>query len=463
VLERAVVERDARLGVLERAVVERDARLGVLERAVVERDARLGVIVNSISWKFTFPIRSAFPLAISVSNAVGAFMSTALKRCVSIVIAPLIGKLLKYPRIVQTIKEISSKMKLLGAIDVTLALVQRSSSESLPSRTVVLLGQSFDLGQWSRDAVRHHETADQSRDKPNKYNSKRSTFKATEDSYRDDVGVIVSLYKCEEFLDFFLQSLVEQSIFSESQIYIGAVLPTEMEYELLTRFRNGKSNVTLEILPYRAGIYEVWNRGIQKTTTKYLTNMNVDDLRRNDSLELQAAFLNRLPSIDVVYQDFFVSFEPKVSWDLIASNGMKTSLPNVSLPILNSGINPPHNAPMWRRQLHNKVGMFDESFKSAGDFDFWVRSILQGGRFLKMSEIHTSYFFNQQGLSTVSTGSGSEEVARVQAVSQKAIEVLKTKVLSHITTDTNNRHDIADSLTLDFVRELLGARTPNKS
>jgi len=76
--------------------------------------------------------------------------------------------------------------------------------------------------------------------------------------------------------------------------------------------------------------------------------------------------------------------------------------------------NSPHNAPMWRRQLHSDVGMFDTSYRSAGDFDFWLRCVRAGKTFFKINDPHVVYFVNPEGLSTRPDTRGIEEPDRAR-------------------------------------------------
>jgi len=47
--------------------------------------------------------------------------------------------------------------------------------------------------------------------------------------------------------------------------------------------------------------------------------------------------------------------------------------------------------------------------KAVGDTVFSLRCLLAGGRFVKLSEMHASYYVNPEGLSTRSGGSWGNE------------------------------------------------------
>jgi hypothetical protein len=229
-------------------------------------------------------------------------------------------------------------------------------------------------------------------------------------------AVIISLYKSEEYLLALLINILEQTAFNKCEICILSVEPSAREVELLTKLDSSFANVKLQISNERIGIYNAWNQMIRVSTAPFITNMNADDLRRHDSIQLQIDYLNRNEWADVVYQDFFYTREHGLSWDALSKIDAHSNLSTVSLySLVARGINPPHNAPMWRRSLHNSVGYFLETLKSAGDIELWIRCKLHGLVFLKMREIHVSYFLNPTGMSTsVDTPGRSESTDIIQ-------------------------------------------------
>jgi FkbM family methyltransferase len=449
VLEQAVVDRDVRVGVLEQAVVDRDVRVGVLEQAVVDRDRTIYSMHTAISWRITWPIRVFFSIASRHCRNLVNFPKKTIDRIIAIAVLPLIRELQMRPELLKKISNFAKRIKVYNFLLNRYLKGEEEWVAIQPDKSFVMLGQRFDPEKWLRDAKNVRRTLNKKTKEISETAVKRSKHE-----FGNDVGVIVSLYKCEAFLPYFLESLKRQTIFSESQIYVGAVQPSDFELELLNQFSSECSNVILEIFDYRAGIYEVWNHGVKQTTSQFLTNMNVDDLRRDDSLEMQAQFLKNHESIDVAYQDVYLSFGANAEWDLIEGVGLSTSLPHVSLPMMNLGFNPPHNAPMWRRRVHDEVGLFDETFKSAGDFDLWVRAFINGSKFLKMGEIHASYYFNPEGISTTAGGASLDETSRILAICHQEIENQKLNTDGSPETPNIKKYGLADGMTLDLIEEI---------
>ena len=60
----------------------------------------------------------------------------------------------------------------------------------------------------------------------------------------------------------------------------------------------------------------------------------------------------------------------------------------------------PHASPMWKRSLHDDAGKFDDTFKSAGDWEMWLRAASKGKKFKKIPNVLGLYYFNPKGIST---------------------------------------------------------------
>jgi hypothetical protein len=55
------------------------------------------------------------------------------------------------------------------------------------------------------------------------------------------------------------------------------------------------------------------------------------------------------------------------------------------------------------------VGKFDTRYRSAGDYEFWLRCLANGKTFRKINTPHVAYYHNPEGISTQSETRGTEE------------------------------------------------------
>jgi hypothetical protein len=265
-----------------------------------------------------------------------------------------------------------------------------------------------------------------------------------------EISVIVSIYQPGGLLDSFFGNLMEQSIFDSTEVILVLVDPIASEIELASKFAEFNPNVILEIVNSRITIYRAWNLAIERCSTAYITNMNVDDLRSPNSLEVQLKFMQARPWVDVGYQDFFYLLDRDLDWTSVVNIGAISQSPVVTLTELAwFGMNPPHNGPIWKRDLHSRVGLFDENFRSAGDYEFWLRVIDHGGNFAKMLEPTVGYYINPDGMSTSAKSPSTQEEQDLQKKYRSIIN-LKSSILPDINLNENYANhpwDGAETLT----------------
>ena len=241
------------------------------------------------------------------------------------------------------------------------------------------------------------------------------------------VSAITSVYLGGDFIEQFMDNMTSQTCFDKhcELLIIDADSP-ENEADTIEHYLRDHPNIHYRRMNSCIGIYEAWNIAVAMAKGDYLTNANLDDLRREDSFEIQAGVLDEFPFVDVVYQDFYYSFDPRLSWEEVAAFGYKSTLPVITHHNM-LYFNSPHNAPMWRKSLHDELGLFDASYKSAGDYEFWLRCLTADKMFFKVNEPHVVYYQNPKGLSTRADTRG---IVEAKAISRKYAPLLISKELT---------------------------------
>jgi glycosyltransferase involved in cell wall biosynthesis len=270
------------------------------------------------------------------------------------------------------------------------------------------------------------------------------------------VSIITSLYCGGAFIRSFLENMTSQTIFKThcELIIIDANSPDD-ERAVIEEFCRDFPNILYKRMDARIGIYEAWNIAAEMASGRYLTNANIDDIRRNDSFEIQAALLDTLDFVDVTYQDVFYSFEPRLPFDTIAKRDFRSNLPVISRYNLME-FNSPHNAPMWRAALHRDIGQFNQTLQSASDFEFWLRCRAAGKIFYKVNEAHVAYFVNPEGMSTRPDTRGAIEAHAVSRDLYRKIVspmlvisddefVARVEDIAEVPLRTGRRYDIVQS------------------
>ena len=215
------------------------------------------------------------------------------------------------------------------------------------------------------------------------------------------VSIITSVYDGDEYIEEFMKDITSQTIFKEKceLVIINANSPGNEEEVILRYKEQFPDNIVYEKLDEDPGIYGTWNHAISISSGEFITNANLDDRKSKESLERHALSLCSSKEVDLVYTDMLITDKINETWENNTSNGRKYNMPEFSFEALKM-VNMPHASPMWRRALHDKYGMFDESYRSAGDWEMWLRAASQGSQFKKAAGTYNLYCFNPKGVST---------------------------------------------------------------
>jgi glycosyltransferase involved in cell wall biosynthesis len=184
------------------------------------------------------------------------------------------------------------------------------------------------------------------------------------------VSVITSLYRCENFLEEYLDCVLKIENLEECEFILVHNDPTEKELEIIEAYKNGPINI-VHLGVEREGLYCSWNRAIKIARGKYITVWNVDDIRFTNSISMQARALDENPAAALAYGDIYGSNEygelGKRLYQFPEWEGNKTEFYRSYLISCFQ---------MWRSSIHSKVGYYDEQFRCVADFDFQIRTAL---------------------------------------------------------------------------------------
>lgn len=115
------------------------------------------------------------------------------------------------------------------------------------------------------------------------------------------------------------------------------------------------------------GIYNAMNKGIQKATGDYLLFMNSGDVLVDDKDILKRC--QNMLQADIVAFDCYLEKDDKIV-------GRRTHIekPTLFYAFCNGF---KHQSTFIKKSLFDKYGLYDERYKIAGDYEFWIRTLLQ--------------------------------------------------------------------------------------
>jgi GT2 family glycosyltransferase len=260
------------------------------------------------------------------------------------------------------------------------------------------------------------------------------------------VSAIVSTYKSAEFIGQCLEDLVAQTIYQKEELEIIVIdsASPENERDIVQEFQQKYPRIIYQRTTVRETLYQAWNRGIKKARGRYLTNANTDDRRCFNALEILANYLDSNPEISVVYADQLIT---TIKNETFANTQASRhwNWPNYSYQQMCQGCCV-GSQPMWRQSLHAQYGYFQEDFRCAGDYEFWLRIASHGEQMALIPELLGLYYLNLKGLEH---GSNNQALREHYQVCQ-SYQIPHPKIVeSEINSQPLNAENLGISLTED--------------
>ena len=213
------------------------------------------------------------------------------------------------------------------------------------------------------------------------------------------ISIITSVYNGDEYIRGFLEDITRQTVFDNCELIVVNANSPGNEESVIKEYMKKHENIIYKKLNADPGIYGTWNEALKLATGEYITNANLDDRKAPWSLERHAKELYVNNAVDLVYADSFITNEPNETYEQNSSSGRRYNFEQFSKEAMLRG-NQPHNNPMWRRSLHEKHGNFNDEYRSAGDWEFFLRTAFGGSEFKKIDDVLGLYYFNPKGIST---------------------------------------------------------------
>ncbi len=218
----------------------------------------------------------------------------------------------------------------------------------------------------------------------------------TRDEYT--VTAIVSAYASTKFLPDLLEDLFGQTLYARGEleiVFVDSHSP-EDDWSLIEAAARDHDHVRAIRTVERETLYTAWNRAIAEARGRYISNANTDDRHRADAYELLSGVLDQREDVALVYSNTYVS---RVENEPFAENTGTEPFTTPAFFAPNQLLHFPFGAqPMWRRTVHDVIGVFDGSFKAAGDWDFAIRFVRKF-RALHIEEVLGSYLVQDNAIS----------------------------------------------------------------
>lgn len=226
------------------------------------------------------------------------------------------------------------------------------------------------------------------------------------------VSAVVSVYNSERFIRGCIEDLENQTIADKLEIIIVDSCSPQNERAVIEEMQRQYDNIKYIRTEKRETVYEAWNRGIRASSGKYITNANTDDRHRKDALEKMLNCLENNPDKVLAYADSLVTKIENELFDFCTvSDRLQWPDFNKEMLLNYCFIGP---QPMWRKNLHEEIGFFDEKYETAADYEFWLRAARKYD-FIHIKEFLGLYWLNENTVSR----KGERPLVEAKEIQQK--------------------------------------------
>ncbi|OQY26343.1 MAG: hypothetical protein B6244_13890 [Candidatus Cloacimonetes bacterium 4572_55] len=204
------------------------------------------------------------------------------------------------------------------------------------------------------------------------------------------VSVIIPIYNGEKYIEETLISLYKQTYPVLETIIIDDG-STDRSVSIVEKIDDVSCRRKI-VSQQNGDVSRARNEGIKNAEGELIAFLDQDDLWRPDKIERQVSRFQKEPDIDLVFTDL-VKFndqgksrrakdKDRLARSLTDQNLFaKLSQKNVLMP----------SAVMVKKESFIRAGWFDESFKTCGDYEMWLRMAALGMKFRYLPEPLTLY------------------------------------------------------------------------
>ena len=142
-------------------------------------------------------------------------------------------------------------------------------------------------------------------------------LKAIEVEDLPKISIITSVYDGDDFIEPFLEDITSQTIFKDKceLVLVNAYSPGSEDSVIQKYGKKYPDNIIYEKLEEDPGLYGTWNHALKLSTGEFVTNANLDDRKKLNSIEEHARALVADPQVGLVYADSYITHKPNETFE----------------------------------------------------------------------------------------------------------------------------------------------------
>jgi len=220
-------------------------------------------------------------------------------------------------------------------------------------------------------------------------------------------SIIVPTLNAEKYLSYTLLSILNQS-FRDFEVIIVDSLSKDSTFEIVKGFADDR---VLFISKQDSSMYEAINHGLSVASSDIICYLNSDDLLYDSNVLMNLHDILFLLRKEPALAYGNCSFVDSKSVHLFNRRSFQE---NYSSALKRGRVCFAQPSAFWTRSLYSTVGGFDESFRLASDFDFFLRALKVCRHNLSMPFCASSFRLHPDSLSNTRSEQLSHEVKLIQ-------------------------------------------------
>ena len=199
------------------------------------------------------------------------------------------------------------------------------------------------------------------------------------------ISVVMPVYNGQPFLDYSVSSILEQTL-GDFEFVILDDASSDNSIEDLCAWANRDKRIRIHESNKRLGLAASSNAVVQKARASIIARMDADDIAHPDRLRRQLEIVQSNPDVAVVgtlcngIDASGREVRPRDRWRLVRRSAY--------VPF-------PHGSAMFRREVFDKVGGYDESADGGEDQELFSRMASQG-RVVTLPDVLYSYRYHSK-------------------------------------------------------------------
>lgn len=215
------------------------------------------------------------------------------------------------------------------------------------------------------------------------------------------LSIIICTYNSAERLEKTLDSILSQDM-NDFEVIIIDGLSSDGTIEIIKNYEKKFVGKLRWISEKDNGVYEAMNKGVKMANGEYLNIVGSGDWLESGALEKVFECMQENPNMDAIYGKTRI-------WDKDKKeNKILQTLPE-SLPAQPMQ----HPSIYYKKELHKKFGLYDESYKIAADYLFCLKAFYSGKAIVKTVDVVANNFV-MDGKSSILTKECEAENKRIR-------------------------------------------------